>query len=170
MNAELIEKGNERTSLSRQLLEADEKKQIAEQRLAEIEVKLRMSIGALFRKIIIRDENFRNKLIEDHRWTPSTPAIPCEWSRTVGDVRDAAERFFAQGHDTVIIPLLIRENGAVKLVVGAMVKDSERFSAGEDIAKMASAVTMEDLHKTVSLNGDWDIAELNESDTAPFQL
>lgn len=170
MNAELIEKENTQVSLSRQLIEADQNKRIAEQRLAEVEVKLRMAIGALFRRVIIRDADFRNKMAQDHRWTPSTPAIPCEWSRTVGDVRQAAERFFDQGHDTVIVPLLVREDGALKLVVGAMVNSEGRLDAGENITEMAPSVTMEDLHKTVSLNGEWDIAQLEESDTALFQF
>lgn len=139
-------------------------------RAPEDEVRLRMEIGSLFRKSVIRDESFRDELIENHHWTPSTPAIPCEWSRTVGDVLDAAERFFVQGHDTVAVPVLIRENGAVKLVVGVMDKGSGLRGIGDGDSIMSLSATMDDLYKTASGSGSWIIADVDGLDIAPFRL
>lgn len=168
MNAELLKPPNTKTTLSRRFVQADED-------LARAEIQLRAAIGALFRKIIVRDKEFRTKLAQDHGWTPTTPAIPCEWSRTVGDVREAAYRFFAQGHQSVIVPLLIREEDAIQLVVGNIIPGSDEpetgvLSGGESIANMDPRVTMEVLHKTLSLTGEWDIAELTETDAEQFDL
>lgn len=139
-------------------------------RAPEDEVRLRMEIGAIFRKAVIRDESFRNELVENHHWTPSTPAIPCEWSRTVGDVFDAAERFFEQGHDTVAVPVLVRENGMVKLVVGAMDRSSGLRGIGDGDSIMSLLATMDDLYKTASGSGNWVIADVDGLDIAPFRL
>lgn len=125
-------------------------------RAPEDEVRLRMEIGSLFRKSVIRDESFRDELIENHHWTPSTPAIPCEWSRTVGDVLDAAERFFVQGHDTVAVPVLAPcESGGAKLAIACISRESMPFFAGRDISKTDPCTAIGDLVGGESLSRHW---------------
>lgn len=156
--------GDTQNNLLQRIIAANEEKEIAQQRLAETEVKLRMSIGALFSETIIQNENFRNGLITERQWTPSTPAIPCEWSRTISDVHDAAKRFFNQGHNTVMIPLIIRENGEIKLVVDSVTKGSNQFAIREDIAAIYPSITMGELYELMPPNGKWETINLDESD------
>lgn len=139
-------------------------------RFAGAEIKLRMAIGKLFTHLVISDSRFRQMLKDKNSWTPTTTVIPCEGSRTIGEVRELAKEAFDRTENrSVIVPVLIyNRDKTLSLAIGAISRDASGNELSEEITDMDPRVTMQDLHETVASAKNWDIREVTDADRESF--
>lgn len=142
----------------------------ASARVTGAEIKLRMAIGNLFTHLVISDSRFRQMLKDKNSWTPTTTVIPCEGSRTVGEVRELANRAFDRTENrSVIVPVLIdNRDETLSLVIGAISRDASGNDLSEEIANVDPRVTMQDLREMVASAKNWGIREVTVADRESF--
>lgn len=126
----------------------------------KLNTKLRLLISQMAHRMIMSEE-FGQKFRESSKWHPKMTMIPCEGSRPVGEVRQDAERYFARGEDSVLVPVLVTLPGDKLTISFTSISQSQSGSFwSENIASMDPDVTMEDLVKTLSPNKRWDMTSL----------
>lgn len=129
----------------------------------KILTKIRLLIARLT-QITVLNPTVRPEFRERTLWRPTMPMIPSEWSRTVGEVRDEADKCFDAGADTVFVPVLMKgTDGSWTIRVAFLSRDPVACDVVENIQDMAPHVTMGELMDTLAPGKRWDYDDIHES-------
>lgn len=81
---------------------------------------MRLSITKHFAQLLRHNALFKSVIVEQLGWTPQTPLIPSEWGRQVEDILRAADSFFSQGYENIVLTILSYRDDQLMLLVTSL--------------------------------------------------